>query len=234
MLITRAFQGDHDFAVRGDPAWWHPAYDALLAKSRFPLEPLGTYISHITYGPIVVGQAPATASMGIALVHQPQIGAAGVDLARALVVPIGSAWDAPRARLRPGDMVMARSGVGSLGRGQLAVYPDETPAAVGSFVDLVRVEGLSSIYVVLYLKSMFGWSQIHRLLNGMATCNVSFAEIRALRIACLPSAEQARWHDAYLERVLPSHRAGEFSYARTAMRELVLSLETYLSGARRP
>lgn len=228
MLITSAAQDDPRLRDRADPAHWHPAYDALLEQCRFPLRPLGGFITHMTYGPIVTGTELPRAQSGVALVNQGQVVEAGVDLDRATVVPEGCAWDLPRARLRAGDLVICRSGAGSVAKNRLAVYLEPHPAAVGSFVDLVRLEGLDPVYAALYLKTAFGWSQIHRLINGVATPNISFEEIRGLQVALPPEALQHEARQAYCERVLPLHQARS-PQAAIAHRGLVRRLEEQLT-----
>lgn len=203
MLITSAPQAHPWFARRADPAFWHPAYDAALQACRWPLQPLGDYIVHLTYGPIITRRQPPAVAEGVALLHQGQIGGAGVDLRQATRVPPGCAWDHPGARLQPEDIVFARSGMGSLMRNRLAVFAEDVPAVVGSFVDLIRLEGLDPWYVMLYLKCELGWLQIHRLLNGVALPNVSFDEIRALQVAVVPDALQHEARERVLREVHP-------------------------------
>jgi len=203
MLITSASQEHPWYARRADPAYWHPAYDAALRACRVPLRPLGDFITHLTYGPIITGRRPPRAAGGVALVNQGQIGGAGVDLREALRVPPGCSWDRPVARLQAGDIVFARSGMGSLLKNRLAVFLADEPAVVGSFVDLIRVEGLDPIYVMLYLKCELGWSQIHRLLNGVALPNVSFGEIRRLQVALAPPDLQGECRRRYLADMGP-------------------------------
>ncbi|MCE5240974.1 hypothetical protein LLH23_21135 [bacterium] len=206
MLTTYARQDDPEYARRGDPAYWHPAYAAVLATCRAPLRPLGDFIIHLTYGPIITRRRPPEAADGVALVQQGQIGVAGVDLQTATRVPYDCPWDRPSARLQPGDIVFARSGMGSLLKNRLAVFLDETPAVVGSFVDLIRLDGLDPCYAMLYLKCDLGWLQIHRLLNGVALPNVSFDEIRALQVAVAPAELQEECRRRYLETIAPLQR----------------------------
>lgn len=232
MLVTYARQDDPRFLHRADPAFWHPAYDELWAACGWPRRPLGDFITHISYGPIVTGRKPAAVTNGVALVNQGQIGYAGVDLRNASRVAAGSPWDRPAARLQPGDLVIARSGEGSVARNRLAVYVEDEPAVVGCFVDLVRLEGIEPVYVALFLKTRYGWAQIHRLVNGVATPNVSFAEIRSLEIALVPASPQRRWRDQYYSEIYPYHRAGHAS-AETRYRRLVLKVERFLSLAGR-
>lgn len=207
MLVTYARQDDPRFLHRADPAYWHPAYEGLWAGCGWSRRPLGEFITHLAYGPIITGRRPPTDPAGVALVNQGQIGLAGVDLSQAQRVPVGCPWDQPRVRLQPGDIVLARSGAGSVARNRLAVYCAAQAAVVGSFVDLMRVVGLDPIYVTLFLKTCYGWGQIHRLVNGVATPNLSFPEIRGLEIALAPEDWQAAWRDRYRSQVLPLHAA---------------------------
>lgn len=227
MLVTYARQNDPRFLQRADPAYWHPAYETLLQDCRYPLQPLGDFIRLLTYGPIITGQRPPVAARGVALINQGQIGAAGVTLAEAHFVPKGCPWDIPRARLLPGDLVIARSGIGSLAKNRLAVFYEETPAVVGSFVDLVRLEGLEPVYAALYLKTRFGWGQIHRLINGVATPNISFDEIRCLQIALLPRKRRQEFQTEYMQQVLPRHRCSDVT-ANEIFAALVKQLEDEL------
>ena len=228
LLITSVAQEDSRFLDRADPAYWHPAYEMLLAHLRFPCRPLGDFITHITYGPVITGDPPPKAEgLGVAIVNQGQVGAAGVDLSGAVMVPPDCPWDLPRARLQAEDLVICRSGAGSVAKNRLAVYLEETSAVVGSFVDLVRIEGLDPFYAALYLKTSYGWGQVHRLINGVATPNISFAEIRALQIAVAPASLQRKLRESYLDEVLPLHRQSD-PRASDAHRELVALLERQL------
>lgn len=229
MLVTYARQDEPRLRHRADPAYWHPAYEHLWAGCPHMRRPLGDFIVHLAYGPIVTGAQPPRAASGVALVNQGQIDYAGVNLDAAVQVPEGCAWDRATARLRPGDLVVARSGEGSLGKNRCALFLADVPAVVGSFVDLVRLEGIEAVYVSLFLKTRFGWAQIHRLLNGVATPNVSFPELRGLQIALPPEDWQQRWRDRYLGDVHPLHQA-RAPRAEAAHRALVAEVEGALMG----
>jgi hypothetical protein len=229
-LVARRAQADPGLLARLDPGYWHPAYEAALARTRWPLAALGDFIAHMTYGPIVTGRTPPEEGADLPVVHQGQVGETGVDLRGAQRVPPGSAWDAPRARLRPGDLVLPRSGVASVGKNRVAVYLEVREAVVGSFVDLVRLEGLDPCYALVCLKTEVVWSQIHRLINGVGTPNISFDEVRSLRIPLAPAEEQAWIAAACRERVHSAHERwlvgddGALAEGRAALRELAEGL----------
>jgi hypothetical protein len=204
---VRVLQSDPGLLHRLDPQYWRSDCDALLAACRYPLLPLGDFIVKLTYGPIVTGRSPASAPGDIALVNQPQVRFCGVDLSDAHRVAPDSPWVVARAMLQPGDVVLPRSGEGSLAKHKVAVFLADEPATVGSFVDLVRLRDLNPFYLAAFLKSRLGRAQIDRIANGVGVPNLSFGEIRSLRIAALPLAAQSVIEQRYRTEVLPQHVA---------------------------
>ena len=213
--VRPLFQCNPRLVQRLDPAYWRPSYDALLGACRLPLVPLRDFISDLTYGPIVTGRALDTldsglrtpdSGQGVALVNQGQVGFCGVDLTDAPCVPPDSPWVSPRSMLQPGDVVLPRSGEGSLGKHRVAVFLGDQPAGVGSFVDLIRLQGLNPFYLAAFLKSRLGRSQVSRVANGVGVPNISFDEIRSLQVPALTADTQQAIEGRYRREVLPLHR----------------------------
>jgi len=220
-VVGRAGDGTHLVAQadprlrhRLDPAYHDPGPEVLLATSRYPLRPLGDFIVHLVYGPIITRRQPPSDPNGVVIVHQGQVGFTGVDPSEALRVPPSCDWDVPRCRLQAGDLVLPRSGVASVAKSRVAVFLGDYPATVGSFVDLVRLEGLNPCYVVVYLKTAFGREQVLRVINGVGTPNISFDEIRALRVAVAPQELQQAIEARYRTEVWPRHAAFVAAKAR--------------------
>ncbi len=166
---------------RWDPGYW--CSDDVRDMVRVPLAELGGFIEHITYGPIVTGERGARPERGgVRVVGLREIRPAGIDLRSARRVRAGGIHDPGRCRLEPGDVVLARSGAGSLMKGRVAVFGGGAPATVGCFVDLVRLAGLEPGYAALALRSRVVRVQVERLANGVGTPNLSFAEIGGLLV----------------------------------------------------
>lgn len=223
MLLTRRPQSDPTLQDRLDPAFRHPAYEAVLRRCALPLAELGQFAAHIAYGPIVTGRRPPPCEAGFLVVHQGQVAASGVDPRDATVVAPGSPWDRESARLQPGDLVLPRSGEASVAKNRVAVFLGDYPAVVGSFVDRITLSGLDPVYALLCLKSEVVWAQIHRLLNGVGTPNISFDEIRSLRVPLVAAGLQEDIRETYLTRVHAAHLrwlAGDESAGEDARREL--------------
>jgi len=189
---ARRVRGGELVSRRWDPGWWcHEAVD-LLARVRVPLARLGEFVEHITYGPILTGAKARRVERGpVRVVGLREIRPTGLDLRRAMRVGEGSDRDLPRCRLKRGDIVFARSGAGSLLKGRAAVFGGPRPATVACFVDLVRLRGIRPGYAAICLRSAVVRSQIERLANGVGTPNLSFGEIRALRIPRVGEALEA-------------------------------------------
>ena len=215
---------------RWDPAYWHPRHAALAGSCSLPCAPLGSFVEHITYGPILPGRRPEPVAEGVAVIGQKAVRATGVLLDKAVTVAEGCAFDLPRCRLRPGDIVLCRSGVGALGRRRFTVFDEPVAATVSCFVDLIRLCGISPYYVVTFLRSRLGWAQVERQINGLGTPNVSFAELCALAVPCLPQAEQAEVEAAWAG-VREAHAAGEFEAAEGRLDAIVGRLDERLLSA---
>ena len=219
-------------ARRWDPRFWQGRAAVRRMAGRLRLVPLGEYICHLTYGPIVTGSRPQHVEAGVPVIRQGDIAETGLDARALLCVAPAGTHDPPRSRVRPGDLLLPRSGAGALGRNRLAVYLGSGPANVGCFVDLIRLEGLNPFYAWFFLKTRLGREQIAAQANGVGTPNISFGEIRALQIAALPSAHQEALERRYREQVWPLHcrreRAEIRAEAERRFRAIVGELEDYL------
>lgn len=229
VAATRLHQG------RWDAGYWvgrdslDRAWPALGSAPQ-----LGDHIELLTYGPIITGSQPRHEPHGVRSIRQGDFTETGLRRRGGLHVPAGSAHDPPRSRVRRGDLLLPRSGGGALGRNRVAVYDAEAPANIGCFVDLVRLRGLDPYYVWVFLRCEPGWGQIRSLINGVGTPNISFAEIRSLRIPLLDAEEQADFARAYGDLVLPHHLEAEDSpaavqQAEQAFGQLVHRLECRLA-----
>ena len=223
-------------ARRWDPRFWQGRTAVRRLAGRLRLVPLGEYIRHLTYGPIVTGSRPQHVEAGVPVIRQGDIAETGLDERALLCVVPAGAHDPPRSRVRPGDLLLPRSGAGALGRNRLAVYLGSGPANVGCFVDLIRLEGLNPFYAWFFFKTRLGREQIAAYANGVGTPNISFGEIRALQIAALPAAYQDALERRYREQVWPLHCRRENADMRVEaerrFRAIVGELEDYLQTRR--
>ena len=217
-------------ALRGrrwDPGYWSPRFRGPEGAGALPWRPLGDFIDHITYGPIVTGRRPQPVRTGVVIIDQRAVRATGVALGQAVTVAEGCEYDLPRCRLRPRDIVLCRSGAGTLAAKRFTVFGRRVKATVSCFVDLIRLSGINPYYVVTFLRSRLGWPQIDRLINGVGTPNLSFGEIRSLHIPDLAPDDQ-RAIEAAWGTVRRRHARGRLEAAQAALGAIVEGLERRL------
>jgi len=193
---------------RWDPAYWDPALRDPLARCAFPVAALGDFIPEggIKYGRILPGRRPPEGA-GPLYVTQRSIRPTGFDPGACVSIEEGCAWDTPPVRVRRGDLLLPRSGVGTLAKGVMAVFDHDADAVVDCFTDRISLDGYSSAVAALFLRTPHGWLQIHRLINGVGPPNISFGEIRGLEVPVFPDPLAAAI-EARHRRVQRAHVAG--------------------------
>jgi hypothetical protein len=197
-------------ALRGqrwDPGYWDPRLRDPLAGCVHPLATLGDFVAAdgITYGRILPGRRPPVGE-GPLYVTQKAVRPTGLDLTRCARIAEGCDWDTARARIRPGDLLIPRSGVATLARGVMSIFLEDEPAVVDCFTDRVSLDGYPSPVATLFLRARPGWLQIYRQINGVGPPNLSFDEIRGLRLPMFPSDVRQAHLEAYA-RVHLAHLA---------------------------
>jgi predicted RNA methylase len=221
---------------RLDPGYWHPRFSEPLAVLHaFPdgLLSLGEVAGSICYGAIRPGRPPRYEGPdGVWYIGQRELRHGRVDVSRAQRVVAGGPWDPVRARLAPGDLLLARSGVAGVGTGRMALWdppfspcglePD-TAATVSCFVDRVRLRGYEPALALLFLQGRYGQAQIQRLINGVGTPNLSFSELRSLKLPRLTPRSQT-WACQLRERWREAARCA----SGAALAELVRAVEQWV------
>jgi len=191
----------HSPGDRLDPAYYHPEF---VENQRF-LEGLpntvrlGDLIEFTTYGQ--VGSREYSES-GVRLLTPANLAVTseglvtGVDIhAPERSVPEGSRNDPPRSRLRKGDLLLANSGVGCIGRA--AVFYADEPCNISQHINLIRLRGIEPEYVAIYLQTRFGRLQIHREKCGVGACGINFNRIRSIVIPVLAEGDRREIVDGY-------------------------------------
>ena len=177
-------------AKRWDPRYWDPLWEDPLSSCVLPIRPLGEFVDDIVYGALGRGRrpTPATGPGGWLYVGQKTLTERGVLIGRCPRIEEERPFVQERYTLRPGDLVIPRSGMGTLGKNLLTRWDgvpdgdDAEGAVVDCFNDRVSLRGISSAWVLAVLRTEQGWWQIRRVITGVAQPNVSFVQLRALKI----------------------------------------------------
>ncbi len=201
-----AYVPQHALAERMDASYWRPVFQALDARlDAAECVALGDLNPYIRYGAIVPGRRPTESEGDVIRIDPPAFRPTGLDWSKCIRIESGSPWDVANARVRPGDLLIVRCGVASVGRS--AVFAGRRKAVVGCFVDLVRQDRLCPYYLCAFLHSLVGRLQMERCMSGVGTPNLSFEHIRRLRVPRLDANAEAFVSEAWRESQR-AHAAG--------------------------
>lgn len=177
---------------RLDPAYYHPKYieNLRILESLPNVVKFGELIEYTTYGQ--VGAREYTES-GVRLLTPANLTTTsdgyvtGINLhSPERFVKSGSRNDPPRSRLRKGDLLLANSGVGCIGRA--AVFKSDELYNISQHINLVRVKDIEPEYLAVYLQTKFARLQIHREKCGVGPCGINFDRIRSILVP-IPSQD---------------------------------------------
>jgi hypothetical protein len=146
--------------------------------------PKGTKVK-ISNGQVTLKLPDGTKVAGVAYLQARNLRRTGIDIYASppekRYIVEGSRNDPIRSRLMPGDLLLIRSGVGSLGR--CVVVPEGLGIMnVSQHISRIVLEGIKSEWVAVFLQSRYGAGQMFRWAAGAAEAEIDFKEIRRLFI----------------------------------------------------
>jgi hypothetical protein len=100
-------------------------------------------------------------------------------------------------------------------------------ATVSCFVDRVRLQGYHPVLALVFLRGRYGQAQIQRLINGVGTPNLSFAELRSLLLPRLDDDACA----AFVPRLARAWREAAAQRDVAALKRIVHAVELLIEGA---
>jgi hypothetical protein len=146
--------------------------------------PKGTKVK-ISDGQVTLKLPDGTKAAGVAYLQVRNLRRTGIDIYASppekRYIVEGSRNDPIRSRLMPSDLLLVRSGVGSLGR--CVVVPEGLGLMnVSQHISRIVLEGIKSEWVAVFLQSRYGAGQMFRWAAGAAESEIDFKEIRRLLI----------------------------------------------------
>lgn len=224
---------------RMDPTYWMPHWKptySLLESWKPNLAEFGDFIPKgaISYGQVGSREYDIDGEVLYLQARNIPRSCTGIDPhAKYARVRAGGRNDPARSRIAPGDLLLVRSGIGSIGRA-VAVLSVPEPANISQHICRITLSNLDPCYAALFLISRFGQEQIARQLSGVGTHEIDFDEIRSLLIP-MPDKRLIRnikdgytsmrkLHDEAMQKRERPVKAAE------ALRILIQSLEDAISS----
>jgi hypothetical protein len=223
---------------RMEPAFWHPRYTEMLQElqsSSFILEKLGKFVTHITYGST---KRAEYRDKGVIYIKAIDIATTGIIYPNLQFIEKNCHVDTPRSRLEVNDLMVVRSGKGSIGK--IAIWHKDMGVANASqHVDLVRTQGINPYWIAAFLKSKYGQIQIEQLETGVSRMtHLTYDDIRRFIIPVVSDTIQQstqrrylqmlQFHDAAMEAKVSgdeSEYREKLTYAEKLLTELIEYVE---------
>jgi len=235
---------------RWNAVYWRPAYVKNLKEitdSNFSISKIGDFEEHLTYGAIVTG-GKNYEGKGVFLLNQGDIQFTGLDDTDMKEIKKNSPWNIERAKVKTKSLVLARSGVGGVGKNRITIITKPINAVVDSFVDVLDLDirKINPFYVLVFWKTKFGRLQVERIINGVGTVNISFDEIREIKILNIPKNVQdnieseykkmSKYHDKAMEAKKNDQEAEykkNIEIAEKMLKDLIAKTEAVVRGERK-
>lgn len=177
-------------ASRWDPEYWHARYDKALnslSKTKFPLRRLGDFVVEMTTNNHV---KKTFLNEGVRYYQTETIQNTGLLHHLAKRVEENGANDPERTRLKVGDIMIIRSGTGSVGR-VFTVTKDLGKANTIESVYLTRVSDINPFYISIFLLTSFGQAELLRTSSGVSgIININRPELEEILIPILNTSLQ--------------------------------------------
>lgn len=167
------------------PEFYHPkhiAFEEELAALPWKRETLGKLLDELKTGGTAYGARHMFAEGGLRYISARTITVLGVDFSREdKYIVQGSPMDVQRGRVKEGDVLMVRVGVGCAGRVTLiSGYGDEGVA--NDYIHIMRSSKINPAYLALFLQSKLGQLQLARRKHGVGTVSLSHGDLKAIEV----------------------------------------------------
>ena len=170
-------------AGRLDAAYFAPKYDEIAAKLTATGQAIAIGDEDSAF--VNRGSQPAYADEGLSVINSKHV------RTNRVLLDDNNRLAAPgRVRIRPGDVLMNGTGVGTIGR--VAPYLHAAEAVPDNHVTVIRVGGLDPIFLSVFLNSPIGQQQIERMISGSSgQIELYPADIRRILIWRAPAEVQS-------------------------------------------
>ena len=233
-------------AGRFDVEHWHPKFDKVLLelkKSKFKIDRFGNYIIQITTNNHV---KKTFLTRGVQYYQTETVQNTGLLHYLAKFVEENGPNDPKRTRLQTRDILLIRSGTGSVGR-VFTVVGDLGKANIVESVYLTRVRGVNPFAISVYFLTKYGQAEIFKASNGVSgIININRSEIEEMLIPILGESIERNIEKKYLvmseshSKAMEAKKNGDekeykknLEIAERMLRDLIVKTEAVIRGERK-
>lgn len=197
MIVAKA---QDELTERMDPGFWNPRWENIyrkLKESGAEIRSLGDFIKDSEFTSGYRG-AIKFVEKGVIALKVRNIMNTGLDITNADFVSLDSPANAPPKRVRKNDLLLIRSGVGSIGRNTLITSAID--ACITGHIYRVPITDLCPAFVSIFLKTKYGLMQLERHWSGVSgQVEIDREDVKKVLIPVLPKRMQQDVEQQYLQ-----------------------------------
>lgn len=212
-LILKSYQQKKE--MRNPPAFWTKVNTDVLSpefyfkpihfKSGQKMMKLKDLVSEMFCGKTEYGPKRQFTTSGIRFISAKTVTPLGIDFTKENrgrhYIDSKSEMYKPNAHVKIGDLLFVRVGVGCIGRAAVVTSPEERGVA-DDWIYIIRPkEELLAYYLVFYLQSKYGVSQINTLKRGVGTVTIPQSLLKKLVVPIPSEPKLQMLKKLYLEMV---------------------------------
>ena len=229
---------------RWNPDYWHPYYETLTDTIRkHTTVLLQEHRDEIKSG--FRSGGVTFVKNGLPYLQVRNVLDTGLDLFNVDMIPANSPARQQNKRINKNDILLNRSGEGSVGR--LSVFLSEQEAYVGGHVYRFALKDISPIYVAVFFKTEFGRQQIHRFESGVSgKTEIDLEEVLNMEIPLISDdiikkiESEYKKMSAFHDKAMSAKQKGNdaeyqknIEIAETMLKELIAKTEAVIRGERK-
>lgn len=234
--------------IRIDAAYWHPKYEGMLSliSKKYLVEKFKTYLSRCDQGDgLRTKKGDKYIEDGIPMVSVIDIKLTGINYHSLRHIVESHYKRIANAQPNYGDILIVRSGEGSIGKSAIFLgKPMNKKIGITGHINTLGFKGINPFYVEVYLKTIFGQSQIDRYESGVSgqteftQDSISEIKIPVLSIKVQEDIESeykkmAVYHDKAMEAKKNNNEVEYKNNLETAekmLKELIAKTEIVIRG----
>ncbi len=195
-----------------------------LSDKGIIFKPLKDFVVYCKTGKTLYGEERIFSKKGLRFLHATNITDIGINYKKdkKFIDPLGK-MNFPNARVKVGDVLFVRVGVGCAGRVAIVDVKDDEGVAT-DYIHFFRVKEINPYFLVIYLKTKYGKDSINLLRHGVGTVSINKTDLLSIPIPVVSEKIQFEIEKQY-KNILAEYRINGVD---VALETKFLSLTHYL------
>lgn len=236
---------------RWDVEYWNPKYEKYLieVKEKYKIDKLGNFLTRCNQGDgLRSKKGDRYVQKGIPMISVVDINFTGINYSALKQIIESHYQRIASAKPSYGNILIVRSGAGSIGKSAIFLgNPKGEKIGITGHINTLGFKEINPFFVEVFLKTVFGQSQIERYENGVSG-QTEFTQdsIAEIKIPIIPDLVQKNIESeykkmsSYHEKAIDAKKIGDeagykrnIEIAEKMLKDLISKTEAVIRGERK-